>query len=704
MQGRPDTRCCLRLYALLLFCFFEGSGLAQSGKSLEDIRSALLQPIADSTRIDLYNELCWPLYSYDQPDSALYYGEKAAALATALGDLKRLIIAQRRMGIACMNKGDYKPAIAYQESSLSNSEQIGFEEGIRKALNNLGVIYLNNELFNKALHYFLRSLKLAEAARDSSTMASLYNNCGVIYLRLNEFEQSKRYGLKAIGNGRSTLTPEAMADLYVNLGAAYRNLGLRDSAETCINAAEALLKSSNSKRARQNYWIGRGLLYSELKQHAKALSCFDSARVYAMNPSDEVLVLSNKAEEYIKLDQSKLAIRYFEEAFRIGENIKAYNNLSYISKELLQLYSKSGQRDKLQRFLKLHLAYRDSNDKYVKAQQIRQQQLEFDYERKQVADSLKFAQREQLKNLELELAEGKLNREKTFRFALIVLLGSVIILAVFLYNRFFITRRQNRIIASQKLIVEEKNREMLDSIHYAQRLQSAILPPLEEIRKELGGEILYLPKDIIGGDFYFFEKHNGLLYFAVCDCTGHGIPGAIMSVVCHQALHKAIYEFNKIRAHELLDKARELVIAQLHAADQNIKDGMDCSLLVMNPNTREYSWSGANNPLWIWDEDGFKELKPDKQPVAWYEMAGAFTEQQGRLKPQSKLCLFSDGYADQFGGEKGKKFKTKQLRELLEQEMAKGNRNLIGVLHTRFYSWKGSLDQIDDVAVSLLEI
>lgn len=704
MQGRPITGLCKRFYVLLLLGVLWGFGHAQSGKSIDQIWSALAEPLHDSTRIDLYNELCWPLYAYDQPDSALYYGKKAAALAAALGDLKRLSIAERRMGIACMNTGDYKPAIAYQESSLSHSEQIGFEEGVRKALNNLGVIYLNNELFNKALHYFLRSLKLAEAVHDSSTMASLYNNCGVIYLRLNEFDLSKRYGLRAIRVGAKILKPEALADLYVNLGAAYRNLGQRDSAEHCINRVETLLKGSSSKRARHNYWIGRGLLYSDLKQHAKALYCFDSARVYTMNPGDEVLVLSNKAEEYIKLNQTAQAIRYFEEAFSLSKNTKAYNNLSYISKELLQLYSKSGQMDKLKPVLKLHLAYRDSNDQYVKAQQIRQQQLEFDYERKQVADSLKFAQREQLKNLELELAEGKLNREKTFRFALIVLLGSVIILAVFLYNRFFITRRQNRIIARQKLIVEEKNREMLDSIHYAQRLQQAILPPLEEIRKELGGEIFYLPKDIIGGDFYFFEKHNGLLYFAVCDCTGHGIPGAIMSVVCHQALHKAIYEFNKLRAHEVLEKARELVIAQLHAADQNIKDGMDCSLLVIDPRNRSYSWAGANNPLWIWDEEGFRELKADKQPVAWYEMAKPFSEQRGSLKAQSRLCLFSDGYADQFGGEKGKKFKAKQLRDLLEQELGKGNRQLIAILKDRFLGWKGSLDQIDDVAIALLEL
>lgn len=686
------------LFGILTHWFYAqgGSGIAETLRQLHTVKT-------DSVRIDLYNELSWPLYSYNQPDSAIYYSQLAIALSEKTGDIKRLSIAHRRMGIAYINKGDFKKSIYHQEQSLAYSEQLAFDEGIRKALNNLGVIYLNNELYNKALNYFLRSLKYAEAAKDTVTMASLYNNCGLIYLRLSEVKLARNYFRMSADLAKYSLNSDQIIDIKMNVASAYRNLNLLDSAEIYIREVEEILNSASNKKAKYAYWIGKGLVYSERKQHRQAMTCFDSSAIYALSPIDVIIARTNVAEEHLRLNEIQSAINEFELAFKMSEENKAYNNLTYISRKLLQLYSEAGNMSKTRYFVNAHLVYRDSNDKYVKAQQIRQQQLEFDYERKQVADSLKFAQREELKNLELEIAEGKLNREKTFRFALILLLGSVVLLTVFLYNRFFITRRQNRIIARQKLIVEEKNREMLDSIHYAQRLQSAILPPLDEIRQHLKGELLYLPKDIIGGDFYFFEKHNGLLYFAVCDCTGHGIPGAIMSVVCHQALHKAIFEFGKIKSQEILDKARELVIAQLHASEQNIKDGMDCSLLVIDPSSGNYSWAGANNPLWIWDEDGFRELKADKQPVAWYEMAKPFTEQSGVFRKNTRLCLFSDGYPDQFGGEKGKKYKQKQLKSFIEQNLSMNNNELLLQLQKNFFNWKGQLDQVDDVALAVLQ-
>ncbi len=141
----------------------------------------LPQAQSDSLRIDIYNELSWPIYSYNHPDSAIFFSEKAIELSQKIGDLKRLSISHRRIGIAYINSGEFKKSIFHQEESLKLSEEISFDEGISKALNNLGVIYLNNELFNKALTYFLKSLKLAEKNQDQATMASIYNNCGLIF-------------------------------------------------------------------------------------------------------------------------------------------------------------------------------------------------------------------------------------------------------------------------------------------------------------------------------------------------------------------------------------------------------------------------------------------------------------------------------------------------------------------------------------------
>ncbi|HQQ93934.1 MAG TPA: tetratricopeptide repeat protein [Bacteroidia bacterium] len=664
----------------------------------------LKSPQADSVLIDTWNDLSWPVYSYDLPDSAIYFSLKAIELAEKIQDTKRLSIAHRRLGIAYINLGDFKQSIRHQEISYELSEQIGFREGMRKALNNLGVIYLNNELLNKALAYFLKSIKLSEAEQDSSTLFSLYNNCGVIYMRLSDFEKSIQFYGKALQLSLHSANSDMFIDLYCNISASYRNLGQLDSSFHYLNKAEKLIGVSGNSKSKYSYYTAKGLLYSVSAQHDKALACFELARKVVTNKSDEITVLINLGEEVQKMGKTREAILYFTEAYKVSEAQQAYSNLKYLSKVLAELQEAQNNLPAMKRYIKAYLAYSDSNDKYVKVQSIRQQQLEFDFEKKQLADSLKFAQREAVKNMELAVAEAKLHREKNFRITLLLALVLVVILAVFLYNRFFVMRRQNLVIENQKQVVETKNREILDSINYAKRLQTAILPPLEEIRSELNCAILYQPRDIIGGDFYFFEKQDGILYFAVCDCTGHGIPGALMSVVCHQAMKKSILEFKLSDPAQILSKSRDIIIEQLRAKEHHIRDGMDVSLLAIDKKHKRFFWAGANNPLWIWDSKGFSELRGDKQPVAWHENATGFTVQKGDFDSDTRFCLFSDGYADQFGGEKGKKFKVKQLREKLETLRALRLEEQITALRTQFLDWKGPLDQVDDVSLALIAV
>lgn len=311
---------------------------------------------------------------------------------------------------------------------------------------------------------------------------------------------------------------------------------------------------------------------------------------------------------------------------------------------------------------------------------------------------------ERLKNIELEVAAENLKKEKYFRVMLVSLLAVIVLFSGFILNRFFITRRQKKIIEEQKQVVEMKNREMTDSINYAKRLQEAILPQLNEIRQTLHLDILYLPKDIIGGDFYFFKQHNGFLFLAVCDCTGHGIPGAIMSVVCHQALDKSIREFNLTDPGMILDKTKEIVIENLNADKENIKDGMDCSLLVIEEASRRMLWAGANNGLWLFGPNEIKELKADKQPVGVYENPVNFVTKEVRAEKGAVLYLFTDGYADQFGGPNAKKYKTKALKEFLMTIGSLPPSKQVQLLSSDFHNWKGKLDQVDDVTIAVLKV
>ncbi len=253
-------------------------------------------------------------------------------------------------------------------------------------------------------------------------------------------------------------------------------------------------------------------------------------------------------------------------------------------------------------------------------------------------------------------------------------------------------------LEEKNFIISHKNNEIIDSITYAKRLQEAILPPLEDLHSGLLEYfILYKPKDIVAGDFYFAEKKGDYLFVAAADCTGHGVPGALVSVVCSNALYRAVSEYNLVIPGKILDKVTELVIETFKKSKHDVKDGMDISLCAINFKSGEICWSGANNPLWYVQEKQLKEIAADKQPVGKHEFQRLFTTHCLPLKKGSILYLFTDGYADQFGGPKGKKFKYKQLEHIIRNNCHLPMEQQKQILEKSFNEWRGDVEQVDDI-------
>jgi serine phosphatase RsbU (regulator of sigma subunit) len=306
----------------------------------------------------------------------------------------------------------------------------------------------------------------------------------------------------------------------------------------------------------------------------------------------------------------------------------------------------------------------------------------------------------------------------------------LLVLLFYIYRSFRIKHKANIIISQQNKIMEEKQKEIIDSITYAKRLQDAILPPLSLIKQTLPESfVLYKPKDIVAGDFYWMERVTSLnlsqgrdfersqpgmpsplgegkdevILIAAADCTGHGVPGAMVSVVCSNALNRTVKEFKIIEPGKILDKVRELVLETFEKSEDNVQDGMDISLAAISyqPTANSFSvqWSGANNPLWYIHNKTLTEVTADKQPIGKYYDHKSFSTQTLNLNKGDILYLFTDGYADQFGGPKGKKFKYRQLQETLiatsDLSMDKQKEKLDAVLN----EWKNSLEQVDDVLI-----
>jgi len=255
----------------------------------------------------------------------------------------------------------------------------------------------------------------------------------------------------------------------------------------------------------------------------------------------------------------------------------------------------------------------------------------------------------------------------------------------------------NQTITLSKKLIENKNKELTDSLNYAQRVQNSLLPREEKTKKLLNDHfILFLPRDIVSGDFYWIASNEAGTYFAVADCTGHGVPGAMVSSVCYNALNKSLQE-NIIEPAQILNRTRELIVSEFDDADEALSDGMDIALCSLKGENIEYA--GAYNPLIIIRDNKLIEIKADKQPVGKFIHYKPFTNQCVQLKKGDVIYLFSDGFADQFGGDKGKKFKTTRFKALLLEIHQLPMANQKQKLREIFEGWKSSYSQVDDVSV-----
>jgi serine phosphatase RsbU (regulator of sigma subunit) len=368
----------------------------------------------------------------------------------------------------------------------------------------------------------------------------------------------------------------------------------------------------------------------------------------------------------------------------------------------------------------------------------------------------------------IAIAEADKKRQRLFSGLILAIASSVTIIAVIIFRSLRISKKQRHIIEKQKALVEEHQKEIIDSITYAKRIQDAILPPLETVKQKLPNSfVLYKPKDIVAGDFYWMEEFDNIIFIAAADCTGHGVPGAMVSLVCSNALTRAVKEFGLRDTGLILDKVRALVLETFEKSAEDVKDGMDISLLSIDQQNKIIYWSGANNPLWYIEknptsskvpssnvpssnvlssevekeveknaETSFKsvevkadvsaetvfkffevkadvsaetlfkffEVKADKQPIGKTENPKPFTTHNIEFKEGTEFYLFTDGLADQFGGPLGKKYKYKQFENLLTNNYTLGHEEQVKKIELSFEDWKGNLEQVDDVCVIGLRI
>lgn len=431
---------------------------------------------------------------------------------------------------------------------------------------------------------------------------------------------------------------------------------------------------------------------------------------------DGLLVIGDTEFDNLSMDSLGRIIRRAEILLESEDYDLDHHRQKYLAL-CARFYSRVGQHDLAYKYLSEYIELDEVSEELRKSHDLVLGDVKFQLQKKMIDDSVRMD-----KNFAVQRAVDQKKIEDLGQMITLGVVAGVILIALLIVVVSANRRRKrlneelsskNAQIREQKAIVEDKNQSISDSIQYAKRLQSAILPKSSWIGKFLDYFVFYQAKDIVSGDFYWFEEKQGVNYLAVADCTGHGVPGAMVSVVCANALDRALFEHDNSSPKDILNKTRELVIETFSQSDDNVEDGMDITLCAIDDQRNIVTFSGANNPLWIVREgkvdgaDSTKELdelilsefKGSKQPVGNYPIMKDFDQVEIKIQSGDQLYLFSDGYIDQFGGESGKKFKSTQLKKLILENAKSSLGQQRRAISGAFNHWKGSEEQVDDVCV-----
>ncbi|CAG0965877.1 MAG: tetratricopeptide repeat protein [Bacteroidetes bacterium] len=607
------------------------------------------------------------------PDSALYYAELQFDFASEKKLKKYMASALSAKAYIHYLKSSYASSLKLYIESLKRYEEIADKNGIADVQIGIGNIYVQQHNTKKAMEYYSKNLKYYVDNNDKNGIARMYNNLGRVYSEEHDYDKAIEY---------------------------YNQ---------CLSIRNELNDKSGAARALGNIAYTHNFKNEFEKAVEFFLRCIE---IFEELGDKEGLAnaYSGIAHAYLRLEKFKESITFASKSLQIAKEHEIIYEEVNASRTLYQAYKKQGKIKEAMKMLELSTRLKEQQLEKNNLDELLKLQFKYDFEKKTHADSIKTSEAIKVTEARLQTQREQLAKERTQR---IMLYGSILFLLVFagfIYNRFKISQQQQNTIQLQKnhlesqhKIVEQKNREITDSINYAKRIQTAILPPQKTVLEYLKNSfILYLPKDIVAGDFYWIEPTQNSILFAVADCTGHGVPGAMVSVICHNALNRAVREYRLTKPGRILDKTREIIIQEFEKSDDEVKDGMDIALCAISNN--ELLYAGANNPLWIIRNNELIEICADKQPIGKFDKLQPYHTHVVQLQKDDTLYIFSDGFADQFGGKKGKKFKTPKLRELLLSVQDKSIPQQKEILIQTLENWKGNIEQVDDICVIGIKI
>jgi serine phosphatase RsbU (regulator of sigma subunit) len=675
---------------LLLLSVF---AFAQNAK-IDSLKS-ILPTAKDFTRVQVLVELCWE-YRNVQSDSAISYGNQAIALSSALEKYHTQAKVYAYLCFIYGNKGDYATALSMGQQGLELSEKIDDKEQMGFALQNLAEINGKLENYKQAVEYAIKALQSFESINHLNGIAFCYLTLGNIHSEENDLSKAHYYYKKALETRKKQKNIGGIATATNLLGVILTKQGQYKEALEYLSYALAIYFQQKNRR---------GIAYCS----------------------------NNIAKAQLGKNALDSTIFFAKQGIEIAQNAGFKQVLQESYETLSQVYAQRKDFAQAYQYQKLFIAYRDSifnEEKFRRLQELQNRyqnekqkheidMLKADNQRKNLLNSifiggfvlifgLVFAlwRGNRLKKKANKLLKSQHHEIKEKSVRLLELNEELKQTNEELNINLEVVNQQNGEIQRKNEIIEKKNKDLADSINYAKRIQMAILPTNNDLKKYFKDcFVLFKPKDVVSGDFYWTAHKEDKVLIAVVDCTGHGVPGAFMSMISNDLLNLIVHEKEIHEVDVILAEMNKLIRVVLKQDETDSKDGLEMAICSLDIKNKRLTYAGAMNPLYyILESQAGKaliEIKADKVPIGGYELKKEhfFTKHTFDLKESMVFYLFSDGYADQFGGADDKKFLVKRFKELLFSVHHLPMETQQQILEKTLVDWMHNQKQVDDITV-----
>lgn len=686
----------LPLLFFFLLSVFPANAQKKEISYIDSLKATLEKEQHDTVVANTYN-LIAEAYRYVDADLNRQYAQKAIKISRPLNFLHGMQSGYNLLAQSYENQGAYGEAIVYYDSSLALTKQQNLKREESRILLNIANVYQKTADYATAAEYVMNSLALQEEQKDTFGIAVCRLTLGNIEYGQGNHKNALRNYISAMELNRQSANNKIFdASAVANIGAILEEQGSYDSALVFFRQSLVIFDELKAPAKMASAYNNVGACLFRLGQ-------FDSARHYlhiarAMNadlerPEGLVSSLMGLGNLHDSLGSTDSAFYYYRLGNAMSMRYNLKEDLLKTYRRLSDEFEKTGNADSALHYLQLYIDLNEMIHGEDELRKLEQQNQNYGIRKAQedrdAQDAKALLDKEALRNKVSLLAGG---------------VAVLILLSLLLYSRFRAKQQIANVLANKNREITNQKDEITDSINYARRIQDSILAPVHVVKEVLPDSfILYMPKDVVSGDFYWIEEENGHKIFAAVDCTGHGVPGALMSVVGFNLLNRAVKELHHTKPSDILRELDYGVNKLLRQSDSGntVKDGMDISLCSYVTETRVLQYAGVFNPLYIVRDGQLSQVKADKTPIGVNVdgVVDTYTNHEIPMFPGDMVYLFSDGYADQFGGPQGKKYKYNKMRELLVKISSLPEDQQESALREEFHSWRGNLEQVDDVLI-----